>query len=584
MARSERFAWARRDGAPLAVSLVLHVVALLLIAPWLVMRTIPEQPIEVEVMLEPDVPEVPSSRPAKVARLRDLVRIERPATQTLRPRLAQIKPVEPQPLQSTVSEIRLPASPAPAAAEGQGQSGRGAPAPRETAGLSAPASPAVRSAALAASVGTTPLQRGGLEAAPAAPSAPSAGSAPERSARAAAAPSLPGEEREDGPLTLAGPAPQPQASEPEFRQAARQGGHASMRGGSLAPDDGAARPAGAPEQTALQAARPLPPAVAGAGGGAPSGGTPPALAAPPVQSGGRGGTAVTESGGTPARALAAAPVAGQAAPFASRAQAGSGLSDAGLGSGARTVGTDERGSGLIAAAAPAAAGPGSAAAGNGPGASDAGAGRALALAGSGAAARDSGAPMQAAGGGGDPARGDADGAGAQLTGRADGAAPAQPLREARAAALQTQQPTGQARVIEERFSAAALKVSSPRTVCELPLMLAGFDRKPIPKGLDVINASAPLAGEVPPRHHPGNQAPRYPLLGLGQRAEGRALVRAEIRPDGLVGQLWIKQSSGFLALDQAALETVRSWRFFPAQRHGMAVAMWMDVPIEYKMP
>jgi protein TonB len=74
------------------------------------------------------------------------------------------------------------------------------------------------------------------------------------------------------------------------------------------------------------------------------------------------------------------------------------------------------------------------------------------------------------------------------------------------------------------------------------------------------------------------------MPALLQRAEGRALVRAEIRPDGRVGRLWIKQSSGFQSLDHAAVQTVRAWRFYPAQRHGMAVAMWMDVPIEYKVP
>jgi protein TonB len=150
--------------------------------------------------------------------------------------------------------------------------------------------------------------------------------------------------------------------------------------------------------------------------------------------------------------------------------------------------------------------------------------------------------------------------------------------------MQNVQPTGQARVIDERFTAPALKVESPRSICELPLLFAGFDRKPIPKGLDTINASEPMQGEVPPRHLPSNEAPRYPLAALAARAQGRTLVRAEIRPDGTVGQLWVKQGSGFQALDLAALETVRVWRFVPAQKHGMAVAMWMDVPIEYKLP
>jgi protein TonB len=119
----------------------------------------------------------------------------------------------------------------------------------------------------------------------------------------------------------------------------------------------------------------------------------------------------------------------------------------------------------------------------------------------------------------------------------------------------------------------------------VPLMFAGFDRMPIPKGLDTINATGePMAGETPPRHYPGNLTPNYPLPAMLQHAEGRALVRAEIRPDGKVGQLWIKQSSGFQQLDLAAIETVRAWRFYPAQRNGMAVAMWMDVPIEYKVP
>jgi TonB family protein len=182
------------------------------------------------------------------------------------------------------------------------------------------------------------------------------------------------------------------------------------------------------------------------------------------------------------------------------------------------------------------------------------------------------------------ARGDAQTSGAQLSGAGEAAGKAEPVREASARALQTQQPSGEAKVVPERFSAATIAVDSPRSVCELPLMFAGFDRKPIPRGLDTINATELLRGETPPRHHPGNQAPRYPLQALPLRAEGRTLVRAEVRADGSVGQLLIKQTSGFQALDAAALETVRSWRFQPAQRNGAPVVMWMDVPIEYKLP
>jgi TonB family protein len=620
MARSDRFPWQRqdrpqderlaayslrvlrRDGAPLAISLVLHVLALLLIAPWLVMRSIPAPQIEVEVLLEPDTPEPPSSRPEKATRLRALVKVQRPPTQSVRPRLAQIQALQSHPLQSTVSLVQLPQSPAPVAQEGQGQSGRGAydstrtsersgaepaktPAPREVAGLSAPsqsalASPPQPSAAAPTGSDDTTLQRGSAEGSPVAP-LPSLGSTPQPSARAVAASSRPGEDRQDGPVTLAGPVPQAQAVQPEFRQAARQGGQASLRGGSQAPDDGLSRQTGAPDQIAMLAARAAPQALPGSGAGR---GGQPALDTPTPRSSGQGGVAVAERGAAAGPALAAAPAAGQGAPLAIRAQPGSGQSSAGLGSGSRTVSPGERGSGLLAAAPPGAAGPGTAAAGAGPGASAAGEGRAQQLSGSGSAAREAAAPLLAAAGGGGAARGATDSGNAMLSGRAEPPAPAQPVREARATPMQNVQPSGQAKVIEERFTAPALKVSSPRTICELPLLFAGFDRKPIPKGLDTINASEPMQGEVPPRHLPSNEAPRYPLQALGARAQGRTLVRAEIRPDGVVGQLLIKQSSGFQALDLAALETVRMWRFVPAQRHGMAVAMWMDVPIEYKLP
>jgi TonB family protein len=496
-----------------------------------------------------------------------------------------------------------------------------------------PKDPSQIQAAAPTPSGVTSLQRGSAPASPVAPP-PSLGSTPQPSARAAA-PSRPGEDRQDGPVTLAGPAPQAQALQPEFRQASRQGGQTSMRGGSQAPDDGLSRQPGVPGQTAMLAARAVPQAQPGSGLG--RGGQPPALAAPVSRTSGQGGVEVAESASRPTQlasagaahgvpatqpasgasrsgqspALAAPPTrgsgqgsvaaaegaspgnlaqlatssAGVGAASASRAPSPSGLASSGADSGARAAVPGERGgSGLMAAAAPGASGPGTAAGGAGPGAGIAGEGRAQRLTGSGSAARDAAAPMLVAGGGAAASAG-TDSSGGQLSGHAETVALAQPVRETQAVPLQPQRPSGQARVIEERFTATALKVDSPRSICSLPLMFAGLDGKPIPAGLDSINATAArLADETPPRHHPGNQAPRYPVQAIGIRAQGRVLVRAEIRPDGTIGQRWIKQSSGLQVLDQAALETVRLWRFYPAERHGMAVAVWLDVPIEYKLP
>ena len=619
----------RREGAPLVISLALHVAALLLIAPWLLMRTIPIQPIAIEVMLEPGASRPPPRRSEIASLLRASERLPRMQLKSL------FQPMTPGPVQVQSTQVEQPieqqtvqpmASMAPVEQPGQGQSGSSAPAPRETAALSAPS--VARPAAAPGSAEATALARGAAEASAAVPQVPSQGSAAQPSARAAASPSRPGDDRQDGLATLDGPASQVQAAQPEFRQAARQGGQASMRGGSQKPDEGLARQPGSPDQTALVAARAVPQSQSGSN--ASRGGAVPQVAVPVARLSGQGGVVAAETvaaglaqAATPASradgavasrtpassgqgntaaaaassrsvspdergggllAAATAPLGADGAVASHTPASGRGNVASGSGSGSRAVSPSERGSGLMAAAAPGASGPGAAANGAGPGASVAGEGRAQQLAGSGSGARDAPATMLAAAGAAAAAApAGSDGGSGQLSARTE--APVQTTREARAASLQTQQPSGQARVIEERFTAPALKVDSPRSIFEIPLMFAGFDRKLLPKGLDSINATAAsLPGETPPRHHPGNEAPRYPLQAIGSRAEGRVLVRAEIRPDGQVGKLWIKQSSGAQTLDFAALDTVRAWHFSPAQRHRMAVAMWLDVPIEYKLP
>lgn len=661
--------------APLLLSLALHALLLILVAPWLVMRSVPAPQVEVEVMIESEAAEPPTRQPEKAERLRarevraPLRVAQRPPVQTPLPR---------PPQQSIVSEIELPPpSEAVPVRTGQGLAGQSAPAPRETAGLSAPSrpgtgGPAPSAPAAAAGSSATLLQSDGAQAPPRAlPSVPSLGSTPQPASRAAAL-ARAGLDRQEGPTALTGPAPQVQSAEPEFRQAARPGGEASLRGGSRSPDDGLAPRQGMLDQTALVASRAAPqsePGARAAPGGRPaqaaaagrgsvaaaeiippgrlmkstpaangptttaSGRTPAASAGGSSHGGqvpgGQGSSAAAEiapatrlaqavpsrngygapaSGRTPAASAGGRTPGAQGSVAAAERPASAGLSrQAGSGEGqdasairrtapggqgnhgpergSLAAAPGERGSGLMTAAANP-DGAGSAVRGSDSGAGAPGEGSGAHGAGAGSAAREMAAPQLLAAGGTPAAApvGNSGGA-AQLSARADAARPAKAVRELRADAMQTEKVRGEARVIEERFNAPALKVSSPRSICELPLMFAGFDRQAIPKGLDSINATAAsLPDEIPPRHHPGNQLPRYPFQALGSRAEGRALVRAEILTDGRVGQLWIKQTSGAQALDAAALETVRAWRFHPAQRHGMAVETWIDVPIEYKLP
>jgi TonB family protein len=80
-----------------------------------------------------------------------------------------------------------------------------------------------------------------------------------------------------------------------------------------------------------------------------------------------------------------------------------------------------------------------------------------------------------------------------------------------------------------------------------------------------------------------NPLPVYPSLARKMGHEGIVLLAAEILSDGRVGQLVVKKSSGYLTLDQSALDAVKRWKFIPAMWMGKAVSAWVDVPVKFRL-
>lgn len=80
-----------------------------------------------------------------------------------------------------------------------------------------------------------------------------------------------------------------------------------------------------------------------------------------------------------------------------------------------------------------------------------------------------------------------------------------------------------------------------------------------------------------------NPPPTYPLSARRRGIEGTVLVRAEVAAGGECQRVELKKSSGSDALDQAALEAVKKWRFVPAKRGSQAVVAWVEVPITFKL-
>lgn len=80
-----------------------------------------------------------------------------------------------------------------------------------------------------------------------------------------------------------------------------------------------------------------------------------------------------------------------------------------------------------------------------------------------------------------------------------------------------------------------------------------------------------------------NPKPPYPRIARRRGYEGVVLLRVEILPNGRVGEIRVKKSSGHAMLDRSALKTVKKWRFIPAKRRGEPIRIWAEVPIKFDL-
>ncbi|HEY2034098.1 MAG TPA: energy transducer TonB [Rhizomicrobium sp.] len=132
-------------------------------------------------------------------------------------------------------------------------------------------------------------------------------------------------------------------------------------------------------------------------------------------------------------------------------------------------------------------------------------------------------------------------------------------------------------------------------VLRLAVVLGGLLRG------SVINPSAALPPHVcgvPPAVISGpnvvddwNQDPlhpigylAYPPIASRHNEQGISIVTICIMPDGWVGDVVLKQSSGSTQLDAATLISVGSWHFVPAPGGMNGQPEWTDVGIRYIMP
>jgi protein TonB len=136
------------------------------------------------------------------------------------------------------------------------------------------------------------------------------------------------------------------------------------------------------------------------------------------------------------------------------------------------------------------------------------------------------------------------------------------------------------------MTAAAEAVAAP----------SAFTVAPQPKATPVADlapaaAPAPTPAPAPVAVTPArfdadylhNPAPAYPRAARRSGDQGRVLLKVLVSAKGTASAVELETSSGHARLDEAALETVRQWRFVPARRGSETVDDWVLVPIVFRL-
>jgi protein TonB len=65
--------------------------------------------------------------------------------------------------------------------------------------------------------------------------------------------------------------------------------------------------------------------------------------------------------------------------------------------------------------------------------------------------------------------------------------------------------------------------------------------------------------------------------------EGLVMLKVLVNENGRVEDLAVFKSSGYGALDRAAISSVKTWLFEPGTEDGKKKKMWVKVPIRFQL-
>ena len=146
------------------------------------------------------------------------------------------------------------------------------------------------------------------------------------------------------------------------------------------------------------------------------------------------------------------------------------------------------------------------------------------------------------------------------------------------AMAQVQAPAAQATAPAQAAAQVPAQAATPATA-----PAAASSSGPAPAAESVMPASTRSTDADYKAAYLNNPRPAYPLLAIRQGAQGQVLLLVEVLTDGRAGRIELEKSSGHAALDAAAINAVRAWRFTPARKDGLLATQTVSIPIQFNL-
>jgi protein TonB len=146
------------------------------------------------------------------------------------------------------------------------------------------------------------------------------------------------------------------------------------------------------------------------------------------------------------------------------------------------------------------------------------------------------------------------------------------------AMAQVQAPAAQAPAPAQAAAQVPAQAATPATA-----PAAASSSGPAPAAESVMPASSRSTDADYKAAYLNNPRPAYPLLAIRQGAQGQVLLLVQVLTDGRAGRIDLEKSSGHAALDAAAINAVRAWRFTPARKDGLLAAQTVSIPIQFNL-